>query len=81
MWVDFMTEALRERPEHRSPEPPGVVRMWVSRSSGQPSSAGAPGAVFETFLEGRVPEAGAPAASVDLDGDSVHPSAGDDSLF
>ncbi len=81
MWIDFMAEALRDRPEHRSPEPPGVVRMWVSRSSGQPTSAGAPGAVFETFLEGRVPEAGAPAASVDLDGESVDPSAGDDSLF
>ena len=34
------TEALRDRPEHRLPEPPGVVRMWVDRSSGRPTSAG-----------------------------------------
>ena len=31
MWIYFMQEALRDRPEHRQPEPPGVVRMWVSR--------------------------------------------------
>ena len=31
MWIYFMEEALRGRPEHRLPEPPGVVRMWVSR--------------------------------------------------
>ena len=81
MWLHFMQEALRDRPEHRLPEPPGVVRMWVSRSSGYPTSAGAPGALFEVFLEGHVPDLGARAAGVDLGGESVDPAAEDDSLF
>jgi penicillin-binding protein 1A len=81
MWIYFMQEALRDRPEHRTPEPPGVVRMWVNRSSGYPSSAGSPGALFEVFLEGHVPDADAPASGVDNDGESVDPTAGDDSLF
>jgi penicillin-binding protein 1A len=81
MWMYFMQEALLDRPEHRLPEPPGVVRMWVKRSTGYPATAGAPGALFEVFLEGHVPDAGAPAAGVDIDGESVDPAAGDDSLF
>jgi penicillin-binding protein 1A len=81
MWVYFMEEALRGRPEHRMPEPPGLVRMWVSRSSGRPTAAGAPGALFEVFLEGRVPDAGAVEPDGELEGESVDPTTGDDSLF
>jgi len=81
MWVYFMEEALRDRPEHRMPEPPGVVRMWVSRSSGRPTAAGAPGALFEAFLEGHVPDAGAVESDGELEGESVDPTTGDDSLF
>jgi len=81
MWVAFMKEALRDRPEHRTPEPPGVVRMWVSRASGLPAPAGAPGALFETFLEGHVPEAGAVAMDPELEGESVDPATGDEPLF
>ena len=58
MWVHFMTEALRGVPEHRQPEPPGVVRMWVSRDSGAPASAGEFGAVFEAFLAAHAPLSG-----------------------
>jgi len=79
MWIYFMQEALRDRPEHRLPEPPGVVRMWVNRSAGYPTSAGSPGALFEVFLEGHVPDA--KAAAADLDGESVDPAPGGDSLF
>ena len=59
MWIYFMQEALRDKPEHRQPEPPGVVRTWVSRESGAPTRAGAPGALFETFLEQYAPQPGA----------------------
>jgi membrane carboxypeptidase/penicillin-binding protein len=81
MWIYFMQEALRDRPEHRSPEPPGVVRMWVSRTTGLPASAGAPGALFETFLEGHLPEAGTSAADRELEGESVDPTSGEEPLF
>ena len=80
MWVAFMQEALRDRPEHRLPEPPGVVRMWVDRGTGRPTSAGAGGAVFEAFLEGRLPQADAYAGSDDLGEETVEPGA-DDTLF
>jgi penicillin-binding protein 1A len=81
MWIYFMQEALRDRPEHRLPEPPGVVRMWVSRTTGLPASAGAPGAVFEAFLEGHVPDASAIAADGELAGESVDPTTDDEPLF
>jgi penicillin-binding protein 1A len=81
MWIYFMEEALRDRPEHRLPEPPGVVRMWVDRSTGRPTSAGAGGAVFEAFLEGHVPQADALAEGDEVGSESVDPDAADDSLF
>ena len=65
MWIYFMQEALRDRPEHRQPEPPGVVRMWVSRESGTPARAGAPGALFEAFLEQYAPQPGMGGVSDD----------------
>jgi len=82
MWVGFMEEALRDRPEHRLPEPPGVVRMWVDRSTGRPTTVGASGAVFEAFLESHLPQSDAGDDVADEVGaESVEPAAADDSLF
>jgi penicillin-binding protein 1A len=81
MWIAFMEEALRDRPEHRLPEPPGVVRMWVDRSSGRPTSAGASGAVFEAFLEAHVPQGDALAEAEEVGAESVEPATADDTLF
>ena len=82
MWIYYMQEALKDRPEHRQPEPPGVVRMWVSRESGAPTRAGAPGALFEAFLEQFAPQAGTGGFGDDgVGAETVEPSAGDDSIF
>jgi penicillin-binding protein 1A len=81
MWMYFMQEALRDRPSNRLPEPPGVVRMWVDRETGRPTSAGAPGALFEAFLEGHVPQPGEWADADDIGAESVEPDAADDTLF
>jgi penicillin-binding protein 1A len=81
MWVYFMEQALRDRPESRLPEPPGVVRMWVSRSSGYPASAGSGNAVFEAFLEQYAPQPGFASYSDGVDAEGVEPQTGDDSLF
>jgi len=81
MWVGFMQEALRDRPEHRLPEPPGVVRMWVDRSSGRPTAAGASGALFEAFLETHVPQAGMLDEADEVGAESIEPATADDSLF
>jgi membrane carboxypeptidase/penicillin-binding protein len=76
-----MGEALRDRPEHRMPEPPGVVRMWVNRDTGRPTTAGSAGAVFEAFLEGHLPDAGAPELTDEVGAESMEPTASEDSLF
>ena len=82
MWIYFMQEALRDKPEHRQPEPPGVVRMWVSRDSGAPMRAGAPGALFEAFLEQYAPQPGMGGFGDDgVGAESVEPAAGDESIF
>ena len=82
MWIYFMQEALRDKPEHRQPEPPGVVRMWVSRESGAPARAGAPGALFETFLEQYAPQSGMGGfGDDDVGAETVAPAAGDESIF
>ena len=77
-----MQEALRDRPEHRLPEPPGVVRMWVSRETGTPARANAPGALFEAFLAQHAPQPGTIDYSDEgVDAETVEPSTSDDSLF
>lgn len=81
MWVGFMEEALRGRPEHRLPEPPGVVRMWVDRSTGRPAMAGASGAVFEAFLESHLPQGDSAVEPDEVGAESVEPAAADDTLF
>jgi penicillin-binding protein 1A len=82
MWVSFMEEALRDRPEHRLPEPAGVVRMWVNRETGRPTMAGSSGAIFEAFLEGHLPQpSGALDGADEVDAESVDPDASEESLF
>jgi penicillin-binding protein 1A len=81
MWIYFMQEALRGRPEHRLPEPPGVVRMWVSRETGAPAGAGSSGAIFEAFLEQHTPQTGQPDYGEGVDAESVTPQSSDDSIF
>jgi penicillin-binding protein 1A len=82
MWIYFMQEALRDRPEHRQPEPPGVVRMWVSRETGTPTRAGVSGALFEAFLEQYAPRAGMiETGDEGVGAETVEPTTTDDSLF
>jgi penicillin-binding protein 1A len=82
IWVSFMEEALRDRPEHRLPEPPGVVRMWVNRQTGRPTQAGSGGAIFEAFLEGHLPrQSGALEESDDVGAESVDAAGSEESLF
>jgi penicillin-binding protein 1A len=82
MWIHFMGRALEGRPEHRLAEPPGVVRMWVSRSTGRPTTVGAGNAVFEAFLESNVPDPSVLADDDVLGGEDVEPTSDEgDPLF
>ncbi len=81
MWLYFMQVALKDRPEHRLPEPPGIMRMWVSRESGAPASAGSPGAIFEVFLDQFPPQAGLSGFGAEVDAESVRSPASEESIF
>ena len=82
MWIYFMEQALKDRPEHRLPEPPGVVRRWVSRSSGAPMPAGSPGAIFEVFLERDIPSGDVSGYDEEsVDAESVQATAPEDPIF
>ena len=59
MWVYFMGETLAGRPEHRLPQPEGIVSARISPATGELAKANDPDAVFELFLAGRLPGAGA----------------------
>lgn len=59
MWIYFMGEALAGRPEHRLPQPEGIVSARISPNTGELARANDPDAVFELFLAGKLPGAGA----------------------
>jgi hypothetical protein len=56
--------------------------MWVSRETGAPTRANAPGALFEAFLEHYAPQPGAVEFGDEgVDAETVEPETTDDSLF
>ncbi len=64
MWVYFMREALRGRPEQRLPMPVGVITARVSPVTGALASPDDPDAFFEFFLAEHPPAgSGSPDAA------------------
>lgn len=60
MWMAFMGPALEGMRTSRPLEPPGLVTVRVSADTGRLARAGEPGAIFETFRVGEVPEPAQP---------------------
>jgi penicillin-binding protein 1A len=60
IWVHFMREALRGTPEARMRMPDGLVTARISPLTGKLAGADDDNAIFETFMEGRLPEAADP---------------------
>ena len=58
IWIEFMREALQDRPEITRPVPPGIVNVKIDPDSGQLATAGQRNAIFEYFLEETVPGQG-----------------------
>jgi penicillin-binding protein 1A len=58
IWVYFMGEALAGKPEHRLPQPEGIVTARISPTTGAIARPNDPEAIFEFFLAGRLPGAG-----------------------
>lgn len=57
IWIHFMREALRGTPEARLSAPSGLVTVKIDPLTGKLAHADDPNAIFETFIEGHMPEA------------------------
>ena len=58
IWIDYMREALRERPEIQRPVPPGIANVKIDPDTGLLAKPGQRNAIFEYFLEETVPAQG-----------------------
>lgn len=56
MWMDYMSEALKEFRERYHERPPGLVTVKIDPDTGLVVGGGNPNGQFEIFLEGTVPE-------------------------
>jgi penicillin-binding protein 1A len=49
IWMSFMSAALKDRPEHKLPEPEGIMTLRIDPLSGRAASPGTADAYFELF--------------------------------
>lgn len=55
MWISYMREALRGKPNTKFVQPQGIVTVKIDPKTGALASMGSTNAVFEIFREDRVP--------------------------
>ena len=56
IWIDYMREALKGRPEFDPPLPPGVLSMKIDPATGGLAGSGQRDAIFEYFLAEHAPK-------------------------
>ena len=56
IWIDYMREALKDRPVEFKQQPPGVVTVKIDPETGARARPGDPDAIFEYFRVENVPE-------------------------
>jgi penicillin-binding protein 1A len=56
-WTYFMMQAMRGVPEQKRAVPNGLVSVRISPVTGELASSDDPNAIFETFIEGHLPQA------------------------
>jgi penicillin-binding protein 1A len=56
VWVEFMREALRDRPEFSLPQPPGLVTVRIDPETGRRADASTRNAIYEIFRSDQVPQ-------------------------
>ncbi|MCE4068879.1 MULTISPECIES: penicillin-binding protein 1A [Pseudomonas] len=49
IWMRYMGAALKDKPSHLLPEPPGLVSLRIDPITGRAAPPGTPGAYFELF--------------------------------
>ncbi|MCB1616257.1 MAG: penicillin-binding protein 1A [Pseudomonadales bacterium] len=57
IWIDFMSVALKDKPEHIRPQPEGIVTVRINAKTGKRSSTTDRDNIFEIFREEYAPEA------------------------
>jgi penicillin-binding protein 1A len=57
VWMRYMSAVLEGVPETPLEPPPGLVTMRIDPFTGLPAGSDQPDAIFETFVEGRLPDA------------------------
>jgi penicillin-binding protein 1A len=55
IWMQFMSLALKGKPEHRLEQPPGVVSIRIDPFTGARASMGDPAGMFEYFMKPYLP--------------------------
>ena len=75
MWIQFMKDALKGRPEKPLIQPSGLVTVRIDKKTGKLAGTQHPNAVFETFKSENVPKRFAEREKTieDSDGKSVIP--------
>jgi len=57
MWIDYMREALRGRPEATMKQPEGIISVRIDAETGEFAAADNPNAIFELFRVENEPQA------------------------
>jgi penicillin-binding protein 1A len=68
IWLYFMERALQGKPVEVFPVPPGIVFSRIDPTTGFPVKKSARHAIYECFLEGTIPENGAPVDADEVPG-------------
>lgn len=55
IWIDYMAEALKDRPELHLPQPAGVISVRINAETGERANIGDPDAIFEVFRAENAP--------------------------
>lgn len=55
MWIEFMDEALKGKPESNLAQPDTIVAMRINPNNGLLAQAGAKGSIFEYFIKNTTP--------------------------
>ena len=71
MWMSYMRQALKGMPETPLVQPQGIVSVRVNSTTGKPTAAGDPEAIFEYFLEDQVPTQ---ESNGDIDKQAIQPT-------
>lgn len=63
IWIDYMTDALKDRPVITRPQPAGIVSIRIDPESGAAATSENTNAIFEFFLEENAPALSSTPAS------------------